>query len=59
VRFALLALPHGEAQKNIDHYASLAPKIVDLSADFRLRDHRCIKNITIGSRGPEWLAKFV
>jgi LysW-gamma-L-alpha-aminoadipyl-6-phosphate/LysW-L-glutamyl-5-phosphate reductase len=33
-----LALPHGEAQKQIDHYLSLAPKIIDLSADFRLKD---------------------
>jgi N-acetyl-gamma-glutamyl-phosphate/LysW-gamma-L-alpha-aminoadipyl-6-phosphate reductase len=33
-----LALPHGEAQKHIDHYRTLAPRIVDLSADFRLRD---------------------
>ena len=33
-----LTLPHGEAQKHIDHYLSLAPKIVDLSADFRLKD---------------------
>ena len=33
-----LALPHGEAQKHIDHYRTLAPRIVDLSADFRLHD---------------------
>ncbi len=33
-----LALPHGEAQKHIDHYLTLAPKIIDLSADFRLKD---------------------
>jgi len=33
-----LALPHGEAQKHIDRYLSLAPKIVDLSADFRLKE---------------------
>lgn len=33
-----LALPHGEAQKKIDHYLSLAPKVIDLSADFRLKD---------------------
>ncbi len=33
-----LALPHGEAQKQIDRYLSLAPRIVDLSADFRLKD---------------------
>ena len=33
-----LALPHGESQKKIDAYAALAPKIIDLAADFRLRD---------------------
>ena len=33
-----LGLPHGEAQKKIAHYQSLAPRIVDLSADFRLKD---------------------
>src|SRR5512134_1812184 len=32
-----LALPHGESQKHIEHYASLSPKIVDLAGDFRLR----------------------
>jgi N-acetyl-gamma-glutamyl-phosphate/LysW-gamma-L-alpha-aminoadipyl-6-phosphate reductase len=33
-----LALPHGESQKKIEHYAQLAPKIVDLAGDFRLQD---------------------
>ncbi len=33
-----LALPHGEAQRRIAHFATLAPRIVDLSADFRLSD---------------------
>ena len=33
-----LALPHGEAQKNIDQSLPLAPRLIDLSADFRLRD---------------------
>ncbi len=33
-----LALPHGEAQKHIERYQALAPRIIDLSADFRLRD---------------------
>ncbi|GAC1481317.1 MAG: N-acetyl-gamma-glutamyl-phosphate reductase [Candidatus Dormibacteria bacterium] len=33
-----LALPHGEASKEIDKYLPLAPIIVDLSADFRLHD---------------------
>lgn len=33
-----LALPHSESQVAIDHYASLAPRLIDLSADFRLRE---------------------
>ena len=33
-----LALPHGESQTHIDTYLRLAPKIVDLAADFRLKD---------------------
>lgn len=33
-----LALPHGEAAASFDSYRNLAPKIVDLSADFRLAD---------------------
>ncbi len=33
-----LCLPHGESQKKIEHYLKLAPRIIDLSADFRLRD---------------------
>src|SRR5207302_7094552 len=33
-----VGLPHGEMQKRIDRLAPLAPRIVDLSADFRLRD---------------------
>ena len=33
-----LALPHGETSKEIDQLQSLAPTIIDLSADFRLRE---------------------
>src|SRR3954471_16205113 len=33
-----VALPHGELQKRIDAYSKLAKYIIDLSADFRLRD---------------------
>jgi N-acetyl-gamma-glutamyl-phosphate/LysW-gamma-L-alpha-aminoadipyl-6-phosphate reductase len=33
-----LALPHGQASKEIDRYLPLAPVIIDLSADFRLRE---------------------
>ena len=32
-----LCLPHGASSENIEHYQRLAPRIIDLSADFRLR----------------------
>jgi len=32
-----LCMPHGEASKQIERYSALAHRIVDLSADFRLR----------------------
>jgi len=55
-----LALPHGEAQKEIEHYAGLAPKIVDLSADFRLKDMALYKKYYEGEHAaPGWLGKFV
>ena len=33
-----LCMPHGEAAKQIDQWSRLAPLVIDLSADFRLRD---------------------
>ena len=33
-----LCLPHGETAVRWDHFSALAPKIIDLSADFRLQD---------------------
>ncbi len=33
-----LCMPHGQAAKEIDRWRALAPLVVDLSADFRLRD---------------------
>ena len=38
VDMLFLALPHGQAQLDIQRYAALAEKIIDLSADFRLCD---------------------
>lgn len=32
-----LCLPHGRAAGNIERYRTLAPRLIDLSADFRLR----------------------
>ena len=60
VDILFLALPHGEAQKQIERYASLAERIVDLSADFRLRKASDYEE-WYGSphAAPEWLSKFV
>jgi LysW-gamma-L-alpha-aminoadipyl-6-phosphate/LysW-L-glutamyl-5-phosphate reductase len=55
-----LGLPHGEAQKEIDHYAGIAPKIVDLSADFRLKDMALYqKYYGEAHSAPQWVEKFV
>jgi LysW-gamma-L-alpha-aminoadipyl-6-phosphate/LysW-L-glutamyl-5-phosphate reductase len=55
-----LALPHGEAQKHIDKYLSLAPKIIDLSADFRLKDAALYKKwYGEDHKAPQYLGKFV
>lgn len=56
----ILALPHGHAAQHIEHYASLAPRIIDCSADFRLRDPETYAR-WYGSEHaqPEWLSRFV
>jgi N-acetyl-gamma-glutamyl-phosphate/LysW-gamma-L-alpha-aminoadipyl-6-phosphate reductase len=55
-----LALPHGESQKQIDQYAAIAPKIVDLAADFRLRDPALYrKYYGEAHQAPAWLARFI
>lgn len=55
-----LGLPHGGAMGKIEEFAALAPKIVDLSADFRLRD-RAGYGRWYGKahENPAWLEKFV
>jgi len=60
VDILFLAQPHGQAQHNIEHYAKLAPKIIDLAADFRLRDADFYEQ-WYGEKhaAPEWLNKFV
>jgi len=55
-----LALPHGQAQHNIETYAQKAEHIVDLSADFRLCDPAFYKQWYGEEHGaPDWLDKFV
>ena len=55
-----LALPHGEAQGQIDAMVRLAPKVIDLSADFRLRKPAAYAR-WYGSphASPAWLDRFV
>lgn len=60
VDMLFLAQPHGQAQHHIEEYAKLAPKIIDLAADFRLRDAAFYEK-WYGEKhaAPEWLGKFV
>ena len=60
VGILFLAQPHGQAQHHIEEYAKLAPMIIDLSADFRLRD-AAIYEKWYGEKHAalEWLSRFV
>ncbi|HJR81451.1 MAG TPA: N-acetyl-gamma-glutamyl-phosphate reductase [Anaerolineales bacterium] len=60
VDILFLAQPHGQAQYHIGEYSKLAKKIIDLSADFRLRDAAFYEK-WYGEKhaAPEWLSKFV
>ncbi|MGQ9627166.1 MAG: N-acetyl-gamma-glutamyl-phosphate reductase [Anaerolineae bacterium] len=55
-----LALPHGQAMRHIEDFAALSPRIIDLSADFRLRDPASYES-WYGEKhaAPEWLTRFV
>ncbi len=55
-----IALPHGQAQKRMDVLSALAPRIVDLSADFRLHDMAAYKK-WYGEEhyAPNWVSQFV
>jgi len=55
-----LCLPHGKAMNNIDHFKALAPKIIDLSGDFRLSDPALFETWYRQPHAcPEKLAEFV
>ena len=55
-----LALPHGTAARSIEHYAGLAPKLIDLSADFRLDCAATYeKHYGEPHPAPRWMARFV
>jgi N-acetyl-gamma-glutamyl-phosphate/LysW-gamma-L-alpha-aminoadipyl-6-phosphate reductase len=60
VALLFLALPHGHAMERIEEFASMAKRVVDLSADFRLRDPAdYAKWYGHEHPYPEWLEKFV
>jgi N-acetyl-gamma-glutamyl-phosphate/LysW-gamma-L-alpha-aminoadipyl-6-phosphate reductase len=55
-----LALPHGEAGAQIERFAGLGKRIVDGSADFRLRDPAAYRRwYGADHPAPDWLGRFV
>lgn len=55
-----LAVPHGSAARDIERYAGLAPRVIDLSADFRLNDAASYARwYGEDHPAPEWLPRFV
>lgn len=55
-----LALPHGTTARQIDQFAQLTPKIIDLSADFRLNTPEAYQQwYGEPHPAPEWLDRFV
>ncbi len=55
-----VALHHGESQRQIEHLAELAPRVIDLSADFRLRDPALYAQwYGQPHAAPAWIDRFV
>ncbi len=54
-----LAIPNGESQKNIDRYMDLAPRIIDLGADFRIANLDTYQRWYGEHEAPEYLEKFI
>jgi N-acetyl-gamma-glutamyl-phosphate/LysW-gamma-L-alpha-aminoadipyl-6-phosphate reductase len=53
-------LPHGESMARLDNFRSVAPKIIDLSADFRLKDASAYREWYGKPHAcPEFLGRFV
>jgi N-acetyl-gamma-glutamyl-phosphate/LysW-gamma-L-alpha-aminoadipyl-6-phosphate reductase len=60
VDLLFLALPHGRSSRLIEEFSRLAERIIDLSADFRLRDPQLYED-TYGDKHPavDWLEQLV
>ncbi|HMQ51373.1 MAG TPA: N-acetyl-gamma-glutamyl-phosphate reductase [Anaerolineae bacterium] len=55
-----LAQPHGYSAQTIEHFAGLAERLIDTSADFRLRDPETYRHwYGEPHPAPAWLDKFV
>lgn len=55
-----LAQPHGHAARDIERWSELAERVIDLSADFRLRDAEAYERwYGEPHPRPEWLERFV
>ena len=55
-----LALPHGQAARSIERYAGLGRRIIDCSADFRLRDPlQYARWYEADHPASQWLGRFV
>lgn len=54
------ALPHGTTMAEMPNYLKIAPKIIDLSADFRLKNPQdYLTWYGYEHKNPEWLKEFV
>tara|TARA_Y100000294_G_scaffold6794_1_gene6743 strand:+ start:3070 stop:4095 length:1026 start_codon:yes stop_codon:yes gene_type:complete len=55
----LLCLPHGQTMRRIDEFGRIAPKLIDLSADFRLHDEDSYQRWYGGAHArPDLLGSF-
>lgn len=60
VEVLFLAMPHGRAQHKIEQYAGSTDYLIDLSADFRLRDVKDYEQwYDAPHAAPEWSPRFV
>ena len=59
VELLFCCLPHGVTGKLIGELSGMAERIVDLSADFRLRDLELYSRFYGEHPAPEWLPKFI
>jgi len=55
-----LCMPHGEASQHVERWTALAPRVIDLSADFRIKDAAVYQKwYEKPHAAPKWLDRFV